>query len=238
MTSMASDTATDTDICELFDDEVTHALSEDWSAVAFNIEGTGQAAHLDQWSFGRAAGAPSTRQFKTLWFDDDGDELLTTEKVKAGARHTMRGMGFLNDLYAAAGNNPATENILTIWRSLVDEDDDPTSNFGKVDVHDNDAETNGGDEGGPNNTADNMTGAQEDVAKCGDDGCDAAIDMTFDVLFGSGTYGCTTTRTVTVSCTWDAQGNVNDLGDSPTAADFNELTGTDIANFVKCEEIE
>ena len=240
MTSMASDTATNTDICELFDDEVTHALSEDWSAVAFNIAGTAEAAHLDQWSFGRADDAPDARQFKTLWFDDDGDMKLTTEEPDAGERHTMRGLGKLNDLYAEAGADPESENVTMIWRTMVDEDDDPTSNFGKVDLHDNDDETDGDDEGGPNNTADNMTDAQEDVAKCGDDGCDATIEMDVEILFGSGTYGCTTTRTVAVSCTWDAQGNVNDEDESPTPLDdtFGGLTDTNIENFVKCEEIE
>ena len=228
--------ATNTDICELFDEEVTYALDEGWGDVVFRITGTGTDAHLDQWSFGRADDAPEDgRQFKTLWFDEDGDGLLTDEKVKGDAKPTMRGAKKLNDLYDAHDD---AANITTISRSMVDEDDDPTSNFGKVDVHDNDTETDGDDEGGPNNTADNMTGAQEDVDECGDDGCDAEIDLTFDVLFGSGTYGCETSRSVTLSCTWDAQGNVNDEDESPTDATFTGLTDTNIVNFVKCEEIE
>ena len=57
-----------------------------------------------------------------------------------------------------------------------------------------------------------MTGAQSDAAECsaddnGDDqdaACDAELVINHDLLFVDGTFGCETTRNVTVTCTWDA----------------------------------
>ena len=64
----------------------------------------------------------------------------------------------------------------------------------------------------PDGVADNMTGSQKDAAECdtGDNGsdqdnaCDAELVIEEDLLFVDGTFGCETTRAITVTCTWDS----------------------------------
>ena len=178
---------------------------------------------------------PASRQFKTLWFDDNFDGDFTDEKIKAGARATERGPKKLNDIYNAHENG---DNITTFWMSLVDEDADPTSNFGKVDViggtvtaTDTDVE--------PDGMADNMTGDRSDVADCGDDGCDAKIDMEFTLKFTDGLYGCEVEEMVTLECTWDAQGGFEVDGQGAVTSAFAGLVaGTNLAQFLQCEDIE
>ena len=94
----------------------------------------------------------------------------------------------------------------------------------------------------PDGKADNIltTSTQSDVRECseGDGGeeadgtvCDGDWSETFDVLLAAGVYGCTTTQTVTISCEWDASGELNgtrrhgDPGFSPaTDGDFAKCT--------------
>ena len=74
----------------------------------------------------------------------------------------------------------------------------------------------------PDGEADNMTGAQADANECtmddnGDDqeeACDAAFEMDFEVFFTDGTFGCDTTREVTVTCDVGFAGHDLD-GDDP-----------------------
>ena len=77
-------------------------------------------------------------------------------------------------------------------------------------------------------------GSDDDGGK----GCDAEIDMTFDVLFGSGTYGCETTRSVTLTCTWDAQGDVDDDDDTAAGTEISGTAGTNVTldgTFASCK---
>ena len=83
--------------------------------------------------------------------------------------------------------------------------------------------------------ADNYQG--RNAEKCdpddgGDDACDAAWSEDYDILFADGTFGCTTTRMVTISCTWDAQGLMKS---NPPDEANPDLTATgNIGNFAKC----
>ena len=126
---------------------------------------------------------------------------------------------------------------------VIDEDDDPVyGDFGKVDLYsrttagadDEASDTLCKEEGGtgcgdgqgpePDGMADNYQG--RDAEACdpddgGDDACDAAWSMDWDVTFADGTFGCVTTRPVTISCTWDAQGQI--LSNPPDTAGPNLL---------------
>ena len=67
-------------------------------------------------------------------------------------------------------------------------------------------------------------GAIGTTRKCSDDdggeGCDAKWSETFDIAVTDGTFGCTDTISVTVTCEWDAQGEIKQArGDA--AARFN-----------------
>ena len=147
-----------TDICDLlFEDEVDRALDHDWENDSFNTRGTddvgggGDDSHggnfyVTTWNIGPTADDDGTtddeglnaRQFKTLWFDDDLDGDL---KVKATDKdplaYRLKGA---NDLYGPArGDTPvngvrATGNVTQIWQEIIDDDNDPTSDFGKIDL--------------------------------------------------------------------------------------------------------
>ena len=87
--------------------------------------------------------ASASRQFKTLWFDDDLDGDL---KVKITDKNPLpyRFKG-ANDLYGPDrgraeqhsfredGGVRDTDNVNQIWQMVIDEDNDPTSDFGKID---------------------------------------------------------------------------------------------------------
>ena len=96
----------------------------------------------------------------------------------------------------------------------------------------------------PDGEADNMTGSQADENKCsmddnGDDqeeACDATFKMDFPVFFTDGTFGCETTVTVTVTCEWDSQGDLNGDGTAGTAltADSDGNLEDDAGTWAKC----
>ena len=64
--------------------------------------------------------------------------------------------------------------------------------------------------------------------------CDASWSETFDVLFADGLYGCTTTRAVTISCTWDASGEIGNALRTTDALDDRQLQQNTIGRFAKC----
>ena len=71
-----------------------------------------------------------------------------------------------------------------------------------------------------------------------DDGtiCDA-VWSDAEVLFADGTFGCTTTRSVTITCTWDADGGMA-VGRNALPGDHYNLLcrcGQRATNFLKCE---
>ena len=65
--------------------------------------------------------------------------------------------------------------------------------------------------------------------------CDAEWSYDAEILFASGTFGCTTTRMVTVTCEWDASGEMS-VGRNRAPNHFFP-TGDDsnLGNFIKCE---
>ena len=77
----------------------------------------------------------------------------------------------------------------------------------------------------------------EDDGGDDDDGsiCDATWVRDAEVLFADGTFGCTTTRMVTITCEWDADGGMaqgrNALPDSFIGAGAT----SNKSNFLKCE---
>ena len=64
--------------------------------------------------------------------------------------------------------------------------------------------------------------------------CDAEWTYDGELLFASGSFGCTTTRTVAVTCEWDASGEMK-VGRNRAPDHF--IAGGDdsnLANFIKC----
>ena len=85
-----------------------------------------------------------------------------------------------------------------------------------------------------------MRGYRE-TRKCSDDdgeGCDAKWSETFDIAVADGTFGCTDTISVTVTCEWDAQGEIKQARGS-AAARFDATRGADannaVARFMSCK---
>ena len=68
-----------------------------------------------------------------------------------------------------------------------------------------------------------------------DDGtkCDAVWTMEANVAFADGTFGYSTTRSVTIKCTWDADGGITTGRGVALPQAFD--AGTNLANFLKCE---
>ena len=169
---------------------------------------------------------------------------------------------------------------------IIDDDNDPTSDFGKIDLvsadddpttpdnettralegcapgvkwtgttaaHVTDNEACGGTDGAggaavtvttistpnPDGVADNMTGAQADEAECtmeGDDAnaCDAELVMDFDIRLEDGTFGCITTRSVTVTCTWDSTADTG-IDNDVTGGDANEFSAVHAVVGASCK---
>ena len=204
MTVMAADQV---DVCEMFEAEVDQALAGGWGGskgTVTVVPGDGKsgnpfATELMSWTVG-VPGA-TTDRFKTLWFDDD-----LNGKIRDSKADTTRGEGGPNDLYGG----DVDDNITTVWQSLVDDDNDPVrGDFGKVDFDDNSSNT-ASDPDKPDGKADNYDG-NPDAEKCSDDdgdGCDASWSDDFEVLFADGVFGCTTKRMLTITCEWDADGEM------------------------------
>ena len=97
----------------------------------------------------------------------------------------------------------------------------------------------------PDGNADNYpdSTATSDFRSCseddgGDDAdgteCDAEWEMDVEILFADGTFGCTATREITVSCTWDADGGMRTGRNAlPDAFDGNGDDSNKSA-FLKC----
>ena len=212
VTMMASDHLASMDICDMFDAEVDQAIDGDWNVALSFAFPDGDAN--TQWGWQATPEDPTADVFKTLWFDDDLDGNIKGEAADGKFTDQAAGMGGFNDLYEA---HPAREgaNLQMIWGHLLDEDDDPVSmigDLGRVDL------TGGGEandepdgmwDAGPNNNRPSGVGDDADVA-CSDDdggdGCDAEWSYTADILFADGAFGCSTTKSLSFTCTWDADG--------------------------------
>ena len=84
--------------------------------------------------------------------------------------------------------------------------------------------------------ADDFYKCSEDDGGDADEGtaCDAEWTNDVTVLFADGTFGCTTTRDVTVTCTWDADGGMAQGRNAlPDEFDGNG-EGSNLPHFLKC----
>ena len=256
MTMMVAD---EVDICGMFEDEVDYAIGEGWEPeVVFGAAGDANANQVVMWrapaemsGTNAADGGTEGKYFKTVWFDDDldGKIMNSNSRRPAGAN----GGSDKHDLYNQ-NNGTDDDNIEMIWEHLTDLDGDPTAgDLGKVDLvsDEDDDDTEDVNEstaaGNPDGMADNYlaTGNQREHRKCteddggdDDDGtiCDAVWTREADVLFADGTFGCTATRSVTITCTWDADGGMATGRNALPGTDYN-LAGADneYDNFLKCE---
>ena len=98
----------------------------------------------------------------------------------------------------------------------------------------------------PDGMADNypaaLAGADDFRACSEDDGgddadgseCDAEWEIDVEILFADGTFGCTTTREITVSCTWDADGGMAQGRNALPDAFDGEGTDSNKGHFLKC----
>lgn len=168
---------------------------------------------------------------------------------------TTPGNNFFRNTDGSPGND-AEANQTHIEISLIDKDNDPNiGDFGKVDILEagrtDDPDTTAVEDASdfaPDGKADNFgTGATHDYADVracteddgGDDAddtiCDASRDWDVTVKFASGTFGCETERSFTISCEWDASGEVKQSrrnGDQSAAV---QLTSANIGDFLTCE---
>ena len=256
MTMMVGDMV-GTDVCDLFEEEVDYAVgdSDDWSpSVIFDTDN-----RIVRWqataknSANDGATPPSTmgKFFKTLWFDDN---LNSKIKDDGSADRSATGVADVDALHDLYNQNEDAGNLEWIWGSLRDADGDPMAgDLGKVDMvsEENDADTDVDETATddnfvhPDGIADNYPeGAafEDSVRKCteddggdDDDGtiCDANWSMTADVAFADGTFGCETTRSVTIKCTWDADGGITTGRGVALPQDF--AAATNLSNFLKCE---
>ena len=207
-----------------------------------------------------ADGGTEGEVFKTVWFDDDLDGKIknTNARRPTGDADATSPM---HDLYNQ-NNGTDDANIEMIWEHLTDSNGDLTAgDLGKVDLVSatDDADTADDERttaGNPDGRADNyesvdgttsnrvaVSGAA-DFYKCteddggdDDDGtiCDAVWTRDAEVKFADGTFGCTTTRSVSIKCTWDADGGMADGRNALPGTDYN-LAGADneYKNFLKC----
>ena len=98
----------------------------------------------------------------------------------------------------------------------------------------------------PDGMADNypedLAGADDFRACSEDDGgddadgseCDAEWVNDVTVTFADGTFGCSTTRDVTITCMWDADGGMAQGRNALPDAFDGEGTDSNLANFLKC----
>ena len=88
--------------------------------------------------------------------------------------------------------------------------------------------------------ADDFRGCSEDDGGDDADGseCDATWENDIEIVFADGTFGCSTTRAITVTCEWDADGGMTQGRNAlPSAADLDSAAGNDDnnrANYIKC----
>ncbi|MDE0474769.1 MAG: hypothetical protein OXI50_09430, partial [Gammaproteobacteria bacterium] len=100
----------------------------------------------------------------------------------------------------------------------------------------------------PDGNADNYVNAADSVAfsdfrSCseddgGDDAdgseCDAEWENEVTILFADGTFGCSTTRDITVTCTWDADGGMAQGRNALPDSFIGQGDTSNLANFLKC----
>ena len=222
---------------------------------------------LNAWRVYGSSVSRKPDRFKTLWVDDNLDGKIKDDSAQRLVLYNATGaisdtFNSMNDFY---NDNKHRSNHPGIWQYFIDEDDDPVyGDVGKVDLYSRtESATDASDtlcqvagglgcgddqEPEPDGMADNYQGRAAE--KCdpddgGKDACDAEWSEDFEVLFADGIFGCSTTRSVTISCEWDAQGqlqpNPPDLADPNLVATvrLSSLTSNNVPagnsyNFVRC----
>ena len=168
------------------------------------------------------------KYFKTLGFDDNLNGKIGGDGA-ADRAESVSGIASANAMHDLHDQNAAEGNIEAIWESLTDDDGDPNAgDLGEVDMmHDADDTDTDDDETATDDNLVHLDGLGDNypagdnfgdsVRECteadggdNDDGtiCDATWTITREVLFADGTFGCTATRPVTITCTWDADGSI------------------------------
>ena len=206
---MATD-AMEADVCELFEDEVDRAIAKKWggpkgTTVMF-LAGDSSTARPARGAYAALtdtsadtslhlvalqipAPTATSRRFASLWYSDN--DKRTQSKDEAN-----------HDMYV---DEPAALHI-----ELVDEDGDPKyGDFGKVDFAKpntaGSAHTRGED-----NTAESAAGGEVKCSHSDGEGCDGMLEETITVKFDARlAMGCSVEREVNISCTWDANGEMN-----------------------------
>ena len=154
----------------------------------------------------------------------DDERTITLEECAAGVRWTATNAA---GIATGCGGDDAA--------SIVDADKRKTNPDGRADNYE---EVNT-----DNNNREAVSGAA-DFYKCSeadggddDDGsmCDATWVNDVEVVFADGTFGCSTTRTVTITCEWDADGGRADGRNALPDAFDGAGDGSNLANFLKCE---
>ena len=261
-TSFTATDAMDMGVCDLFEDEVDQALAGGWGhdmnndgdntdtgdrgSVQLVVQATADdpnVGKVEMWRVGVVRA--SMDRFKTVWFDDD-----LNGKIRERTSDTTPGMGGPNDLYdlaeTSASDDNKTANITVIWKLLVDKDHDPVmGDFGKIDlVRTTDITTTAANEhntvGNSDGNADNYL-STDDAHACSDDdggdGCDAEWSEDYEVLFADGLFGCTAKRMVTISCEWDADGELGRYrsDDHASIVSGRSATGQEAVNLIQNE---
>ena len=67
----------------------------------------------------------------------------------------------------------------------------------------------GNDKAAPDGNPDNYDRYRYGCSDSDGEGCDAEWSADYDVLFADGVFGCTATRMITISCEWDADGEMS-----------------------------
>ena len=90
----------------------------------------------------------------------------------------------------------------------------------------------GNDMAAPDGHPDNYDRYRYPCSDSDGEGCDAEWSADYDVLFADGVFGCTATRTITISCEWDADGQMSGY----RRTDHDALLGTTISDGIAAGE--
>ena len=224
--------------------------------VGFEITGTDNAAgrlrHIlvrhrrngGRANTGFAAGAeyraPGSRH-QHLWLVDDRPGTTDNMGIDGTRRdfdlYELGTGSFWND--QTNGHESPDNGTTVLWRRIMtrpmlDDDEDPKyGDFGKIDMAIADGSP------GSDGVADNYRGDPE-VERCTDDdggaGCDAEMDFDLDATFTriNDTDFCTYDIEVSLTCTWDADGDGRRAGNDTFPAGSNPRANGG-NNFIECE---
>ena len=162
--------------------------------------------------------------------------LVNKEDGTAGTNMGYDGTILDRDLYVTQGQNegtlPSGDWLPIITQLTTDGDEDPIDDFGKIDMVDaSGTAPRPGSDGIPENWPMNP-----DANSCTDDdggkGCDAVVDFDLSATLTriKDTETCTHTIEVSLTCTWDADGDERRGGDTV----FDTRT-TNVNRFITCE---